>query len=72
MAWATISKTRDPARARRVALQAAVGDGHVNNDFLGVDMPFGGAKQSGNERGVVVGNGGLYLEIKAVSGSPWR
>lgn len=65
-------QTQDKARGRRVARRLRSGMVTVNDDFLGVDMPFGGVKQSGNGREGSLWGLEDYLEVKAVSGSLWR
>ena len=64
-------QTQDLARARRVARRLRSGMVTVNGDYLGVDMPFGGVRQSGNGREGSLWGLEDYLEVKAVSGSPW-
>lgn len=64
-------QTQDLPRAVRVARKLLSGMVTINGDWLGVDTPFGGFKQSGNGREGSVWGLEDYLEVKAVSGGAW-
>jgi aldehyde dehydrogenase (NAD+) len=61
-------QTQDNSRATRVARALRSGMVSINGEFLGVDTPFGGCKQSGSGREGSVWGLEEYLEVKAVSG----
>lgn len=54
--------------ARKVASRIRAGNVHLNGASAGMDVPFGGFKQSGNGREWGAHGFTDYLEIKAVSG----
>ncbi len=58
----------DLDRARKVASRIRAGNVHLNGAAAGMDVPFGGYKQSGNGREWGAHGFTDYLEIKAVSG----
>ena len=57
-----------PDHARRVASRIRAGNVHINGASPGMDVPFGGYKQSGNGREWGAHGFTDYLEIKAISG----
>ena len=58
----------DLDHARRVASRIRAGNVHINGASPGMDVPFGGYKQSGNGREWGAHGFTDYLEIKAISG----
>ena len=58
----------DLEHARRVASKIRAGNVHINGASAGLDVPFGGYKQSGNGREWGAHGFTDYLEIKAISG----
>ena len=58
----------DLEHARRVASRIRAGNVHINGASPGLDVPFGGYKQSGNGREWGAHGFTDYLEIKAISG----
>ena len=54
--------------ARKVASRIRAGNVHLNGASAGMDVPFGGFKQSGNGREWGAHGFTDYLEIKAISG----
>jgi aldehyde dehydrogenase (NAD+) len=58
----------DVERARKVASRIRAGNVHLNGANAGMDVPFGGFKQSGNGREWGAHGFTDYLEIKAISG----
>jgi aldehyde dehydrogenase (NAD+) len=54
--------------ARKVAARIRAGNVHLNGASAGMDVPFGGFKQSGNGREWGAHGFTDYLEIKAISG----
>jgi aldehyde dehydrogenase (NAD+) len=58
----------DLDRARKVASRIRAGNVHLNGASGGMDVPFGGYKQSGNGREWGAHGFTDYLEIKAISG----
>ena len=58
----------DVDHAREVASKIRAGNVHLNGANAGMDVPFGGFKQSGNGREWGAHGFTDYLEIKAVSG----
>jgi aldehyde dehydrogenase (NAD+) len=58
----------DVEHAREVASRIRAGNVHLNGADAGMDVPFGGYKQSGNGREWGAHGFTDYLEIKAVSG----
>ncbi len=58
----------DLDHARKVASRIRAGNVHLNGANAGMDVPFGGYKQSGNGREWGAHGFTDYLEIKAVSG----
>jgi aldehyde dehydrogenase (NAD+) len=58
----------DAERTRRVASRLRAGNVHINGANGGMELPFGGYKQSGNGREWGAHGFTDYLEIKAVSG----
>ena len=58
----------DIDHARQVASRIRAGNVHINGASPGVDVPFGGYKQSGNGREWGAHGFTDYLEIKAISG----
>ena len=58
----------DLEHARRVASKIRAGNVHINGTSAGLDVPFGGYKQSGNGREWGAHGFTDYLEIKAISG----
>ena len=58
----------DLEHARRVASKIRAGNVHINGASAGLDVPFGGYKQSGNGREWGAHGFTDYLEIKAMSG----
>lgn len=58
----------DLAHARKVAAKIRAGNIHINGASGGMDVPFGGYKQSGNGREWGAHGFTDYLEIKAIEG----
>ena len=58
----------DLDHARKVASRIRAGNVHINGASPGMDVPFGGYKQSGNGREWGAHGFTDYLEIKAISG----
>ena len=58
----------DLDHARQVASRIRAGNVHINGASPGMDVPFGGYKQSGNGREWGAHGFTDYLEIKAISG----
>jgi aldehyde dehydrogenase (NAD+) len=58
----------DIDHARQVASRIRAGNVHINGASPGMDVPFGGYKQSGNGREWGAHGFTDYLEIKAISG----
>ena len=58
----------DLAHARKVASKIRAGNIHINGASGGMDVPFGGYKQSGNGREWGAHGFTDYLEIKAIEG----
>ncbi|MDG2459935.1 MAG: aldehyde dehydrogenase family protein [Luminiphilus sp.] len=58
----------DLGHARRVAAKIRAGNVHINGASAGLEVPFGGYKQSGNGREWGAHGFTDYLEIKAISG----
>ena len=58
----------DLEHARRVASKIRAGNVHINGASAGLDVPFGGYKQSGNGREWGAHGFTDYLEVKAISG----
>ena len=58
----------DIDHARRVASRIRAGNVHLNGASGGMDVPFGGFKQSGNGREWGAHGFTDYLEIKAIEG----
>ena len=58
----------DIAHARKVASKIRAGNIHINGASGGMDVPFGGFKQSGNGREWGAHGFTDYLEIKAIEG----
>ena len=58
----------DIAHARKVAARIRAGNIHINGASAGVNVPFGGYKQSGNGREWGTHGFNDYLELKAIEG----
>ena len=61
-------QSEDLDHARQVAARIRAGNVHINGASPGMDVPFGGYKQSGNGREWGAHGFTDYLEIKAISG----
>ena len=61
-------QSEDSDHARRVAARIRAGNIHLNGASGGMDVPFGGFKQSGNGREWGAHGFTDYLEIKAIEG----
>ncbi|KGE02883.1 aldehyde dehydrogenase family protein [Pseudohaliea rubra] len=61
-------QSEDIEHARRVAAQIRAGNIHINNQWGGFAVPFGGYKQSGNGREWGAHGFTDFLEIKAIEG----
>ncbi|MEP5153993.1 aldehyde dehydrogenase family protein [Planktotalea sp.] len=61
-------QTQDSARALRIARQLNSGMVSINGEYLGIESPFGGVKQSGNGREGSTWGLEEYLEVKAIAG----
>ncbi len=61
-------QSEDIEHARRVAARIRAGNIHLNGASGGMDVPFGGFKQSGNGREWGAHGFTDYLEIKAIEG----
>ena len=61
-------QSEDLDHARQVASRIRAGNVHINGASPGMDVPFGGYKQSGNGREWGAHGFTDYLEIKAISG----